>query len=244
MAAAMPLRADYQTAADPRDRLIIGLDLPSVDEARSVVSRIGASGSFYKIGYQLAYAGGLEFARELIGAGKKVFLDLKLHDIGNTVEAGTRAVARLGATLLTVHAYPQTMRAAVAGRTGSSLNILAVTVLTSYDEADLAEAGYTGSVGDLVARRAAQARDIGVDGIVCAAPEAGHVRTIIGPDRLIVTPGIRPTGAAAGDQKRVLTPAEALRRGATHLVVARPIIGAADPRAAADMIVNEMAGAF
>src|SRR4051812_37178895 len=116
MAAAMPLYADHPAATDPRDRLIIGLDLPSVDEARSVVSRIGASGSFYKIGYQLAYAGGLEFARELIGEGKKVFLALKLHDIGNTVEAGTRAVARLGATLLTVHAYPQTMRAAVAGR--------------------------------------------------------------------------------------------------------------------------------
>ena len=119
-----------------------------------------------------------------------------------------------------------------------------MTVLTSYDEADLVEAGYTGSVEDLVARRAAQARDIGVDGIVCAAPEAGRVRTIIGPERLIVTPGIRPTGAAAGDQKRILTPAEALRLGATHLVVARPIIGAADPRAAADTIVNEMAGAL
>ncbi|MET0430699.1 MAG: orotidine-5'-phosphate decarboxylase [Microvirga sp.] len=244
MPAAMPLHVDPRNATDPRDRLIIGLDLPSVEEARSMVSRIGASGSFYKIGYQLAFAGGLEFARELVGAGKKVFLDLKLHDIGHTVEAGTRAVARLGATFLTVHAYPQTMRAAVAGRAGSSLEILAVTVLTSYDEADLAEAGYAGSPEDLVARRAAQARDIGVDGIVCAAPEAGRVRTVIGPERLIVTPGIRPAGAAAGDQKRILTPAEALRQGATHLVVARPIVAAADPRAAADAIADEMAGAL
>jgi orotidine-5'-phosphate decarboxylase len=239
----MPLRADQRIAEDPRDRLIIGLDLPSVEEARAVVSRIGEAGRFYKIGYHLAYAGGLEFARELVGAGKQVFLDLKLHDIGQTVEAGTRAVARLGAALLTVHAYPQTMRAAVAGRAGASLRILGVTVLTSYDEADLAEAGYTGTPEDLVARRAAQARDIGIDGIVCAAPEAGRVRTIIGPDRLIVTPGIRPAGAAPGDQKRILTPAEALRQGATHLVVGRPIVDAADPRAAVDAIVDEMAGA-
>ncbi len=206
--------------------------------------QIGDAGSFYKIGYQLAYAGGLEFARELVGEGKKVFLDLKLHDIGNTVEAGVRSVARLGVTFLTVHAYPQTMRAAVAGRSDAALRILAVTVLTSYDDQDLADAGYApGSVAELVARRAAQARDIGIDGIVCAAPEAQRMRSLLGPDRLIVTPGIRPSGSPAGDQKRVLTPADAIRLGADHLVVARPIVKAADPRAAAQAIVDEIAGA-
>jgi orotidine-5'-phosphate decarboxylase len=245
MSAAMSLRKDSTPAGDVRDKLIIGLDVPSVGEARNVIDRIGDAGTFYKIGYQLAYAGGFELARELIAEGKKVFLDLKLHDIGNTVEEGVRSVARLGATFLTVHAYPQTMRAAVAGKAGSSLQILAVTVLTSYDERDLAEAGYApgATPAALVERRAAQARDIGVDGIVCAAPEADRVRAILGPDRLIVTPGIRPAGAEAGDQKRVLTPAEGIRLGADHLVVARPIIKAADPRAAAEAIVQEIAGA-
>jgi len=241
MSAAMSFRPESSSAKDMRDRLIIGLDVPSVEEARALVDRIGDAGTFYKIGYQLAYAGGFELARELIDQGKKVFLDLKLHDIGNTVEAGVRSVARLGATLLTVHAYPQTMRAAVAGKAGSSLKILAVTVLTSYDDSDLVEAGYAPiPAAELVARRAAQARDIGVDGIVCAASEAERVRAILGPDRLIVTPGIRPAGAEAGDQKRVVTPADAIRAGATHLVVARPIVKAADPRAAAEAILAEI----
>ena len=183
-----------------------------------------------------------EFARELIGQGKKVFLDLKLHDIGNTVEAGVRSVARLGATFLTVHAYPQTMRAAVAGKAGSPLKILAVTVLTSYDDQDLVEAGYApDTAADLVARRAGQARDLGIDGIVCAATEAERVRAIVGPDRLIVTPGIRPAGAEAGDQKRIVTPAEGIRLGVNHLVVGRPIVKAADPKAAAEAIVREIA---
>jgi len=229
---------------DMRDRLIIGLDVGSVEEARSIVTRIGDAGRFYKIGYQLAYAGGFEYARELIGQGKKIFLDLKLHDIGNTVEEGVRSIARTGVTFLTVHAYPQTMRAAVAGKTGSDLKILAVTVLTSYDDNDLVEAGYAPIPAvDLVARRAGQAREIGIDGIVCAATEAQHVRRIVGPDRFIVTPGIRPAGAEAGDQKRIVTPGDAIRNGATHLVVARPIVKAADPRAAAEAIVREMAGA-
>jgi orotidine-5'-phosphate decarboxylase len=209
------------------------------------VRKIGDAGTFYKIGYQLAYAGGLEFARELIGDGKKVFLDLKLHDIGNTVEAGVRSIARLGASFLTIHAYPQTMRAAVAGKDGSSLRILAVTVLTSYDEEDLVEAGYApGTAADLVARRTTQAREIGIDGIVCAAPEAERMRGLLGPDRLIVTPGIRPTGSPAGDQKRILTPAEAIRRGADHLVVARPIVQAVDPRSAAQAINDEISAAI
>jgi orotidine-5'-phosphate decarboxylase len=230
---------------DPRDRVIVGLDLPSVEEARAVVDRIGDAANFYKIGYQLAYAGGLDLARELAATGQKVFLDLKLHDIGNTVEEGVRSVARLGATFLTVHAYPQTMRAAVAGRAGSSLGILAVTVLTSYDDRDLAEAGYAaGTAADLVARRAAQARDAGIDGIVCAAPEAARVLAIVGSELSIVTPGIRPAGSDAGDQKRVMTPAEAIGAGATHLVVARPIVRAADPRDAARRIADEVAGAI
>ena len=241
MSAAMSLPPNSIPAGDIRDKLIIGLDLPSVEEARAVVGRIGDAGTFYKIGYQLAYAGGLEFARELIDQGKKVFIDLKLHDIGNTVEEGVRSVARLGATFLTVHAYPQTMRAAVAGKAGSSLKILAVTVLTSYDDQDLVEAGYAPvTAAELVARRAGQARDLGIDGIVCAATEAERVRSIVGPDRLIVTPGIRPAGAEAGDQKRVVTPADAIRAGASHLVVARPIVKAADPRAAAEAILAEI----
>jgi orotidine-5'-phosphate decarboxylase len=228
---------------DPRDRLIVGLDLPSVSAARAMVKHIGDAATFYKIGYQLAYAGGLAFAQDLAGMDKKVFLDLKLHDIANTVEEGTRAIARLGATFLTVHAYPQTMRAAVAGRAGSGLRILAVTVLTSYDDADLAEAGYALGAAELVARRAAQARETGIDGIVCAATEAAQVRAAIGPQRVIVTPGIRPAGSAAGDQKRVVTPAAAISAGADHLVVARPIVQADDPRAAAEAIVAQIAQA-
>jgi orotidine-5'-phosphate decarboxylase len=230
------------SGGDIRDRLIIGLDVPSVEDARSIVSRIGDAGTFYKIGYQLGYAGGFEFARELIGQGKKVFLDLKLHDIGNTVEEGVRSIARMGVTFLTVHAYPQTMRAAVTGKAGSGLKILAVTVLTSYDDNDLVEAGYAPvAAAELVAKRAEQARDLGIDGIVCAATEAQRVRGIVGRNRLIVTPGIRPAGSDAGDQKRVLTPAEAIRLGANHLVVGRPIVKAADPRAAAEAIVREIA---
>jgi orotidine-5'-phosphate decarboxylase len=230
-------------APDPCDRLIVALDLPLVEEARRVVAAIGEAAKFYKIGYQLAYAGGLSFAEELISAGKKVFLDLKLHDIANTVEEGVRSVARLGATFVTVHAYPQTMRAAVAGKGDTSLKLLAVTVLTSYDDADAREAGYAASVDDLVAARAAQARDIGIEGIVCAAPEAARVRAIVGPGRLIVTPGIRPVGAATGDQKRIVTPAHAVRAGVDHIVVGRPITGSANPRRAAEAIVAEMTSA-
>jgi orotidine-5'-phosphate decarboxylase len=225
------------------ERLIVALDLPSVEEARALVERIGEPGRFYKIGYRLGFSGGLGFARELVDAGKKVFLDFKLHDIANTVEEGVAAVAAMGVDLLTVHAYPQTMRAAVAARRDGGLAILAVTVLPSWDDADLAAAGLSGDVASLVARRAEQARDIGVDGIVASAAEAARVRAIVGPDRLIVTPGIRPAGAAAGDQTRVLGPTEALAAGADHLVVGRPITRAEDPRAAAEAILAEMAGA-
>ena len=229
---------------DLRDRLIVALDMASVAEAEALVDALGETVGFYKIGYRLGYAGGLGFAECLIDAGRKVFLDLKLHDIGNTVMEGVQSISALGATFLTVHAYPQTMRAAVAGKGSSPLKILAVTVLTSYDDRDAAEAGYAGSVVDLVTEKSAQARDTGIDGIVCAATEAARVRGIIGPDRLIVTPGIRPAGSDSGDQKRIVTPAMAIRSGVDHLVVGRPITSAPDPRAVAESILDEIAQAL
>jgi orotidine-5'-phosphate decarboxylase len=225
---------------DARERLIVALDLPSVDAAEKMVARLGESVLFYKIGYQLVFAGGLPFAAGLIAAGKQVFLDLKLHDIGNTVEKGVESVAQLGATFLTVHGYPQTMKAAVKGKHGSRLRILAVTVLTSYDDADLAAAGYEMSVPELAAARAAQARDTGIDGLVCSAEEATNLRKIIGAGMVLVTPGIRPMGSASGDQKRVMGPARAIRCGADYLVVGRPVVEAADPKKAADAIVSEI----
>ena len=225
---------------DPRDRLIVALDVPSVDAAETMVTRLGDAVSFYKIGYQLAFAGGLDYVPKLIQSGKRVFLDLKLHDIANTVAAGVKSVARLGATFLTVHAYPQTMQAAVEAR-GGALRILGVTVLTSYDENDLKAAGYESSVEALVARRAEQARALGVDGLVCSPEEAANVRAIAGAGMALVTPGIRPTGAEAGDQKRIMTPAAAIAAGADYLVVGRPIVAASDPRAAAEAIVAEIA---
>ena len=227
----------------PRERLIVALDVPSVAQAEALVAKLGEAVSFYKIGYQLAFAGGIDFARALASAGKQIFLDLKLHDIGNTVARGVESVARLGASFLTVHAYPQTMHAAVDARAGSNLRILAVTVLTSYDDADLAAAGYDFTVPELAAERAAQARDIGVDGLVCSGEEAAALRQVVGRGMVLVTPGIRPAGAEAGDQKRVMTPASAIAAGADYLVVGRPIVAAADPKAAADAIVVEIAAA-
>ncbi|MGA7788345.1 MAG: orotidine-5'-phosphate decarboxylase [Xanthobacteraceae bacterium] len=225
---------------EPRDRLIVALDVSSVEDAQALVARLGDTVSFYKIGYQLAFAGGIHYAHALIDAGKQVFVDLKLHDIGNTVAQGVKSVARLGATFLTVHAYPQTMKAAVEAREGH-LRILAVTVLTSMDDADLKEAGYATTVAALVARRAAQARDLGVDGLVCSPEEVATVRGIVGDKVRLVTPGIRPAGAALGDQKRIATPAAAIAAGADYLVVGRPIIAVPDPKAAAAAIVAEIA---
>jgi orotidine-5'-phosphate decarboxylase len=197
--------------------------------------------TFYKIGYQLAYAGGLPLVSQLAKSGKKVFLDLKLHDIGNTVARGVESVAKLGATFLTVHAYPQTMKAAVEGRAGSDLKLLAVTVLTSYDDGDLHAAGYRLSVSDLVEARAQQAQVLGIDGLVCSPEEAAALRKIVGHQMRLVTPGIRPAGAEVGDQKRIMTPARAIAAGADYLVVGRPITGAADPKAAAEAIHAEIA---
>jgi orotidine-5'-phosphate decarboxylase len=224
----------------PRDRLIVPLDLPGVPAAEAMIARLGDSVTFYKIGYQLAYAGGLPLVRQLADAGKKVFLDLKLHDIGNTVARGVESVASLGATFLTVHAYPQTMKAAVEGRGGSALKLLAVTVLTSYDDGDLHAAGYRLSVSDLVEARAQQAQVIGIDGLVCSPEEAAALRKIVGHQIHLVTPGIRPAGSATGDQKRIMTPAKAIAAGADYLVVGRPVLEAADPKAAANAIVAEI----
>lgn len=228
---------------DPRDRLIVALDVPSIEMALSLITKLGRSVSFYKIGYQLGYAGGLQFAHQLIDDGKQVFLDFKLHDIGNTVEKGVESVARMGASFLTVHAYPQTMQAAVKGKGMSKLKILAVTVLTSYDDNDLDKAGYRMKVGDLAAMRAQQAREFGIDGLVCSPEEASNLRKIVGGEMALVTPGIRPAGSATGDQKRVMTPTKAIAAGADYLVVGRPITEAVDPKAAAEMIVNEIAQA-
>src|SRR6202011_1396300 len=222
-----------------RDRLIVALDLPSVAAAEAMIARLGEAVSFYKIGYQLAYAGGLPLVRQLADQGKKVFVDLKLHDIGNTVARGVESVARLGATFLTVHAYPQTMKAAVEAR-GSSLKILAVTVLTSYDDGDLHAAGYRLSVPDLVEARAQQAKVLGVDGLVCSPEEAAALRKSVGHQMSLVTPGIRPAGTSTGDQKRIMTPARAIAAGSDYLVVGRPVMEAADPKAAANAIVAEI----
>ena len=227
----------------PKDRLIVALDLPDVEVAEAMVARLGDSVTFYKIGYQLAYAGGLRLVRQLADRNKKVFIDLKLHDIGNTVARGVESIAKLGATFLTVHAYPQTMRAAAEARAGTDLKILAVTVLTSYDDGDLHAAGYRLGVSDLVEARAQQAQVLGLDGLVCSAEEAAALRKLVGHQMRLVTPGIRPAGAASGDQKRIMTPARALAAGADYLVVGRPVLEAADPKAVAEGIQAEIAHA-
>jgi orotidine-5'-phosphate decarboxylase len=231
-------------AAGTSDRLIVALDLPGVEPAKAMIARLGDSVTFYKIGYQLAYAGGLSLVRPLSEAGKKVFVDLKLHDIGNTVRRGVESLKALGATFLTVHAYPQTMKAAVEASRESGLKILAVTVLTSYDDGDLRAAGYQVSVAELVESRAEQARRLGVDGLVCSPEEARALRKIVGPAMCLVTPGIRPAGAEAFDQKRIMTPDRAIAAGADYLVVGRPVVEAADPRAAAQAIQAEIAQAL
>ncbi len=224
---------------ESRDRLIVALDLSSVEAAEALIARLGDSVTFYKIGYQLGYAGGLSLVPKLAERGKKVFVDLKLHDIGNTVAKGVESIAKLGATFLTVHAYPQTMKAAVEAR-GSSLKILAVTVLTSYDDDDLHAAGFRFGVSDLVEARALQAQALGIDGLVCSGEEAATVRGIVGAQMALVTPGIRPAGSAVGDQKRIMTPSRAIAAGADYLVVGRPVVEATDPKAAAEAIVAEI----
>lgn len=223
-------------------QLIVGLDVSSRAVAEAIVTALGDEVQFYKIGYQCFYgADGFALGKDLIAAGKSVFFDLKLLDIDNTVEKGVAAIAQTGAAMLTVHAYPKTMRAAAKAAAGSGLMVLGVTVLTSMDDADVKEAGYERDAAGLVALRAQQARDAGIGGVVVSAHEAEMVRTILGPKMAIVTPGIRPAGSALGDQKRVMSPAAALAAGATHLVVGRPITQAADPAAAVRAILAEMA---
>ena len=223
--------------------LIVALDVDTRREAESIVNALDGTADFFKIGYQLFYGGdGLALGRELLAAGKRVFFDLKLLDIDNTVERGVAAIARTGATMLTVHAYPQCMRAAVRGAAGSDLTILGVSVLTSMDDNDVAEAGFTYDTAGLVSLRAGQAKAAGVGGLVCSPLEAEMVREIVGPQMALVTPGIRPAGGTANDQKRVLGPAEAIAAGASHLVVGRPITAAADPAAAARQVLGEMQG--
>lgn len=231
--------------SDPR--LIVGLDLPSIEEARALVQRIGAGVESYKVGLTLlARPGGVAFAHELRAMGKLVFQDWKLHDIGAQVEGAARSVAEGGCDLLTVHAEPQVMRAAVKGRGGHATKILAVTVMTSLSDEDLREIGYSAKAADLVEARVRQALECGVDGVVSSPLEAARVRQIAleagRPDFLIVTPGVRPAGGDLGDQQRVATPAAALQAGATHLVVARPVIAAGDPVTAAAQIAAEMDG--
>ena len=224
-----------------RERLIVALDAPEVAEAERWVAALGDSVVFYKIGMELIYGGGgIGLAERLIGQSKRIFIDLKLHDIPNTVSRATSQIAKLGAHFLTVHAYPQTMRAAVEGAKGSGLRLLGVSVLTSSDDADLREAGYAFGVRELVERRARQAVEAGVSGLVCSAAEVLALRKIVPPDFCLATPGIRPAGAQASDQKRVAPPGAAIRDGADYLVVGRPITQAADPRAAAEAVVKEI----
>ncbi len=221
--------------------LIVALDVDSRAEAEMLIERLGEKVDFYKIGYQLAYGGdGLRLGRALLKAGKKVFFDLKLLDIDNTVEKAVAAIAATGATMLTVHAYPKTMRAAAKAARETNLTVLGVTVLTSMDDSDLAEAGYARDAAGMVALRAEQAKAAGIGGIVCSPLEAEMARAIVGKNMAIVTPGIRPAGSARGDQKRVMGPREALEAGASHLVVGRPITAAPDPAAAAAEILGQM----
>ncbi|RWB78277.1 MAG: orotidine-5'-phosphate decarboxylase [Mesorhizobium sp.] len=234
---------NFAEADTMRDRLIVGLDLPTLSEAEKTVRELEGAVSFYKIGYQLAFAGGLDFARELASGGTKVFLDMKLLDIDNTVAKGVENIVKMGVTMLTLHAYPKTMRAAVEAAKGSELCLLGVTVLTSMDEQDMIDAGYEYDPHTLVLRRSEQALHAGMGGIVCSAEEAEAVRRVVGPDLAVVTPGIRPSGSDHGDQKRVVTPAQAIRNGASHLVVGRPIVKAPDRRAAAEAIIAEMQSA-
>lgn len=229
---------------DPAGKLIIALDLPSTEEAEALVADLGEAGRFYKIGYQLMPVGGVALARRLSDAGKKVFLDFKFHDIGATVERGVASARRLGGDFLTVHAEPDVIAGAVAGRGDDRrLKILAVTVLTSLDQASLTRMGIDMALEDLVLKRAEVAAEGGADGVIASAREAAAIRARFGERLLIVTPGVRPAGASRDDQARVVAPADAIRAGADYLVVGRPIVSASDPAAAARAIAAEIAAA-
>jgi orotidine-5'-phosphate decarboxylase len=220
--------------------LIVALDFDSADKARQLVDRLGGHVSFYKVGLELYTAAGTDFVRELISKGKDVFLDLKLYDIGETVKRAVARIASAGVRFTTVHGSSALMRAAVEGRGDSALGLLAVTVLTSFDQQDLADLGYSCTVPDLVALRVRKAVEAGMDGIVCSPLEATLVRRIAGPRATLVTPGVRSAGAGKGDQKRVATPAEALRAGANYLVIGRQVTRAEDPAAEVGRILEEI----
>jgi orotidine-5'-phosphate decarboxylase len=230
---------------DARSRLFVALDVPDVNRARQLVEALGDSAAAYKVGLELLFGGGLEFAQGLKAAGRHVFLDMKLLDIANTVEKAAANIAALGLDYLTVHAMDRkTLDAAVKGRGSSKLKLLGVTVLTSLTKADLEEQGVAGATpGDLVVHRARLAQDAGFDGVIVSGQEAALVRAAIPRDFLIVTPGIRLLGGDAGDQARVMAPEAAIGAGATHLVVGRPITAAADPRAVAEEIIRRIAQA-
>jgi len=221
------------------DRLYVALDLPTVEAARSMVETLGDTVVSYKIGLQLLPLGGAQFGQELKAMGKNVFYDFKLHDIGATVEKATRSISGLGADLLTVHARPDVMVSAAIGRGRSDLKILGVTVLTSLDKQALEDIGYYDSAEDLVMRRVDQALKAGIDGVVSSPLEAEKIRSQVPDNFLVVTPGIRMPDGDKGDQKRIATPGDALRSGASHIVVGRPITAAAEPHnAALDVLAN------
>jgi len=222
--------------------IIVALDVATAAEARELVRALGSAVSFYKVGMELYAAAGMEFVRELIGQGQAVFLDMKFYDIPETVKRATAAAAASGARFLTIHGSGAVMRAAVEGRGGAPLKLLAVTVLTSFDETDLADLGYPCRPADLVGLRVRKAREAGMDGIVCSPLEVAGVRAIAGPEAILVTPGVRSAGASAGDQKRVATPAEAIRDGADYLVIGRQVTRAPDPPAEVARILAEIRG--
>jgi orotidine-5'-phosphate decarboxylase len=229
----------------PRDRLIVALDVPSVDEAKSLIGKLGDSVGVYKIGLELLYSGGFALARELAHHGRPVFLDAKLLDIESTVERATAAIARMGAEFLTVHALDcKTLAAAKRGRGDSALKLLGITVLTNLSASDLVEQCIDHPLHELALHRAKLAKEAGFDGVVASGYEATQIRKMTGPDFLIVTPGIRPQGSDTQDQARAATPSAAIEAGADYLVVGRPITRAANPRAAADAIVGEIAEAL
>ena len=226
--------------ANRRHRLIIALDFASADEARALVERLGSSIQLYKVGLELYAAAGMDFVRSLTSAGKDVFLDLKFYDIGETVKRAVAQVARAGVRFLTVHGSREVMTAAVEGRGATGLHLMAVTVLTSLDESDLAEMGYPCQVGELVALRVRNALRAGMDGIVCSPLEVAAVRKLAGSEPILITPGVRSAGAAKGDQKRVATPAEAIAAGADYLVIGRQVTRAEKPEIEVNRILAEI----
>jgi orotidine-5'-phosphate decarboxylase len=224
-----------------RDKLIVALDFPAYDDARALVETLGDTVSFYKIGLELLFSEGLALASELKNDGKRIFLDMKFLDIGNTVEKAVAGVAHLGFDFLTIHGTDtKTMKAAVKGRGTSSLKLLAVTVLTSLDQTDLNDQGILMTPGELVLKRARLAQEAGMDGVIASGQEAASVRAATAKNFLIVTPGIRLPGGEAGDQQRITTPEDALRAGANHLVVGRPITAASDPKRAAETVLGHI----